>query len=659
MSDDRDPTDYTWCSHPLTDAVKNNSLEEVEAWLTENPIEVKNVHLGALILAVQDEARLPIFERLLQVPGTYDFQAGNCQVLRAACDSGCVGYVQKLLAMPAVRDCPLGPSLISAAYIGNLEMVNCLLENNADVNAPSDGWGPRNPLCASVDAENFQADVFQRLLQCEALNAESVTTAANRAILQRRTGVIEQLLAHPLCNGADPELIKVAADGQNWGLVERLAEWPGATPIVIFPTAIYQKQQAWVDRFIDADWTGAEETDIGRAAMAAGNVPVLRRLFERFPAMAEQKDRAYVSAAGHGSLEVMQFFIEEMGVAVNTLDNAALTEAAQERKMDVVEWLLAQPGVAPTEEAAVSVAQRGNFELAKRFIELGVPASTNNQQILVQALFSDNQEMVNWLLTRPDVNFNEEAFKTCIHRDNFDLFKARLELQGMDAMTEDIFALAVSNSLRIAQLLVNSPVAERGFTRLITEVCDSYYNSVETVNKCRELGFDPNPILYSIIREKLNNGEQYRVRELVMNFPEIDYSVDNNYLVRTAIRQRQEELVQLLLQSPGVDATANDSEEIMNYFEQCLAIDDFTDWYGLVKYVEMGISFRGRDDYILRTLASTGKGSYLFNQILERANLPKEFLNELMRVANANGQTMVKFTLRSAGADEEIVLNEV
>ena len=399
----------------LDGAVANGDRRPVEIILSSG--RVPKTVLSSTLPLVAQKGDVEFVKQLISLKADVNGRAisGDLQgrtALQAAAELGHMEVVEKLLAEGAEINAPAGQhsgrtALQAAAGSGHMEVVEKLLAEGAEINTPAGEYNGQTALQAAAGSGHME--VVEKLLAEDAeINAPASDwdgrTALQAAAGSGHTEVVEKLLAEgakintPAGEYSGQTALQAAAGSGHMEVVEKLLA-EGAE--INAPAGEYNGRTAL------------------QAAAGSGHMEVVEKLLAEgaeinMPAGRQFGLTALQAAAGSGHMEVVEKLLAE-GAEINTPageynGQTALQAAAGSGHMEVVEKLLAEDAEinAPASDwdgrtALQAAAEKGHIKVVEKLLaegaDINAPASNWDGRTALQAAAgSGHMEVVEKLL---------------------------------------------------------------------------------------------------------------------------------------------------------------------------------------------------------------------------------------------------------------------
>ena len=278
-------------------------------------------------------------------------------------------------------------------------------------------------------------------------------------------------------------------------------------------------------------------TALSFAAMK-GHTQIVKLLLQA-PSIDVKQDEPLCKASSNGHVEIVKLLLKQPGIDVNA--GAPLACAASASQMEIVKLLLKQPGIDVNERAPLACAARsGQLECVKLLLQApGI--DVNKDGPLCGASFNGHVEIVRLLLQHKCINVNQEngsgtPLSDAAYNGQTEIVKLLLAHPGIDVKRRaPLVNAAYQGHLECVKILLNTPGVD--------------------VNAPDEHGnWEKATALHLSISNKHEEIARLLLQQPGINVNTVDMM--GNTPISTAANEGNTEMIKLLINAPGFDASA-------------------------------------------------------------------------------------------------------
>ena len=310
-------------------------------------------------------------------------------------------------------------------------------------------------------------------------------------------------------------------------------------------------------------------------ALAAeiGNAEIVRMLLN-YPGIAPNFAVPLIRAAAKGHAEIVALFLQERGINVNAIDeqgSTALEMAATIASKEIVQMLLGRADILPEHGIALLLAaSKGHQEIVALLLKKGClninAVDRHGNTALGLAARGGHKKIIEMLLSRSDINTNLGApLLQATSKGRLGLFCVLLSIPGININTTDrngnsaLGAAAGIGNARMVEILLRHPdIVPHIGTPLVQAAAGGHMSIFLTLLKTPSININAvDGCGNTALGAAAGNGNVGIVRRLLRC---LNIRPNAGVPLLRATMSEKEEMVALLLQTPGININATDGQ---------------------------------------------------------------------------------------------------
>jgi len=493
-----------------------------------------------------------------------------------------VSYLQTLHNARCDLTCHDNAILKAACVCGFLDVVKFLVEK-CGANVQCSNSSPLRQASASG-----YVDIVRYLVSCGADPSANNDEAFIDACMRGNLEVIEYLASQPSVNviGQDHRGLCAAAEHDYLLIVIYLLSLPEFAPLEsVVEKAIYaackgaalctMKYLLSLVQYVSLPMA----TRAIEIAAQSGALEIVKILLEFKYECAADHNVAFINAASNGHVQVAQHLLSLPSVRANDQNNLALRTACNNNHLSMVEFLCSGEEsvrfvdvTCCNHEALTSAVRNRNLDMLKLLAKQRQVNINHDECALLRlaCTLPNNLEMVRFLATQPDADItvrrNDPLCRACENGD-LDLVRYILSFEAVNKYARNGTPLRnaiVYGHLPIVKVLMEEYKVSTDNTSIVEAAANGHMKIIEYLLTYPDVivntAVEDNPVFYAAC-----NGHLAALKllcELKGENHHINLADNDNAIFRHAAGNGRVNVLQYLIDKPGVDPTACDNDAI-------------------------------------------------------------------------------------------------